>query len=191
MYSNEPIDLETERLRLVLYDRAIGLSDPGPQSASFWFDIHRRSVIAPARKMSDHWLCSRMLHEFFHAEKFFERAPSSLADEGTDLWMGEEVEAHLLEIRVLDQFTGGRYSKRLDEVLAAHPTLSGTALYWSLSVGDLTSLDSLFEPGTQDEMRTRGMAYIIHLGLRRAIATGGDQAALTKAYDDARNFSDQ
>ena len=129
------------------------------------YDPEWRALILRGIAFHKDWFDGIVGHELWHALLHRQDSVSALAPPLSDLWIGEELQAHELERKIIDRATTGQYVERLKQiVLNKKKKISLEALYDSISLEDLRSLDQIFGEPTQDEVHLRLAQYLFDMG---------------------------
>jgi len=127
------------------------------------------------------WEDAIKIHELLHYLRFLEHSPTAFAPSGSDLFVAEEVEAHMVESAVLNAGTQGRYSTTIKSVFNHHysDSLADTV---SSSAADIANqTDSLFGNSVTEEAASRAAQYDFEL-TRLWYQRQGDKDPAASAY---------
>lgn len=110
----------------------------------------------------DAWFEAVVLHELYHAQQHKIGAEGSKGGY-TEAWFREEVDAHILERRVLDTATSGVYAERLATVVSELAAPDIQTLTQAIQPSHVDYLNELFGPASENEMVLRRGQYYIDL----------------------------
>ncbi|MFH0928507.1 MAG: hypothetical protein V1821_03470 [bacterium] len=128
------------------------------------YDPEWRSLFLACYEFSPEWFEALAIHELEHARADRLNLPGAHADKNSAAWVAEEIGAHDLERRVLDNATAGGYAEKLTEISRKHinaPNLE--ALWQNITLDDLQNLDSVFGAAGEREASLRSAQYLIDL----------------------------
>lgn len=148
------------------------------------YDREWRALLMPAIDFADRgWFDALVIHEMHHGLCLKRNLPSSHAPTLSNAWISEELQAHELESRVLDEATAGRYFHRLGEIIKRSKSQSLDDFLVGLTAADVRSLDELFAPAGKLEGALRTAQYVLNLSLTWIDSRGGrTSAAKVRAY---------
>lgn len=152
-------------LEICLFDSK-ARNDPRNQFTLISFNPAFNAMMIAGIDFKEPWFSAFFLHEMYHVRKFREDAESSKKNQyGTDLWISEEVEAHLLETKILDSATKGKYLQAVKTIIDKRESYRDPdMLPSSLTIEELNSLDALFPASSKDESSFRLAQYIVTIG---------------------------
>lgn len=179
----EKISRDESRHEVAIYSRSV-LGNPRLHGSFLVYDREWRALLIPAIDFSDPgWLDALVIHEMYHGWCLRRNLPSSQAPMLSNAWIAEELAAHELESRVLDDSTAGRYSRRLGEIVGRSKSKSLDDFLAGLTAADVRSLDELFAPAGKLEGALRTAQYFLNLSLTWIDSQGGqNSAAKIRAY---------
>lgn len=184
----EPVQFGIDPLICVVPQQSAQVTE---SSASFDRNaVQGGCLVLRAIKWGDQaWQDAVEIHELFHYAKFLDKAPSAFAATGSDLYNGEEAEAHVLESRVLNAATQGRYDFALVDVFNRNYKPNVWETMKSAAPEVASQVDSLFLQPTYAEASLRGGQYEFEI-IRKWYARRGNKDPDQPAYKLMR-FGDQ
>lgn len=128
------------------------------------YDQSWRALMIGALDYPDkRWFDALAIHELWHAHMHKSGAPSATAPSLSDSWISEELQAHDLENKVLDNGTKGEYLKTVRSITSGiRGKLLGEFLQ-QIKTEHLIQLDKLFGKGSDREGSVRSSQYLITL----------------------------
>lgn len=154
-----------DKLEICFFTKA-DQGHPDLEGQQLFYRHNWEALMVAAIKYDPIWFDGFVLHEMMHAHFAKDKALSSTARMGSDLWISEEVVAHGLEHEVLFQATKGEYGRLLDEITASKNVQTLDEFFDSLTVDDFKKLDGLFLTAGRREMNLRLTQYLYDLGNR-------------------------
>jgi hypothetical protein len=152
-----------EYLELVFFARA-DLGNPMVHKDHLSYNAEWRALFIAALEYSDDaWFGALTEHELLHALRDKQGAPSARTQFGNDLYVTEELEAHDLEMDVLDLSTRGQYKARLNRIASSISARTTRQFISRVLPANFQELDALFSQPTMDERDFRAAQYILNL----------------------------
>ena len=148
----------------VIFYGHFALDHPRIKHRLLFYDSAWRAVIVGALNFTDEkWYNAILTHELWHAKMHRENNPTSIAPALSQPWIMEELQAHDIELAVLNARTGGNYMRKLREIIDRRPARSLKRFLAKLKPDDFRNLDSLFKPGIPEEVDIRAAQYALNL----------------------------
>ncbi len=148
----------------------------------------RALMVASLPFQDDSWFDAIVAHELWHAKRHRENAPSATAQQLSDLWIEEELEAHKLESEVLDHATSGEFQKRINALARERDSSSLDKFQARLRPDDLVKIDALFKPGLPEERDLRAGQYVLSIALVWTKAHYSGEALHQKEIESYRSI---
>jgi len=130
--------------------------------ASFWYDAQSRTIMVAALDWPERVFGAMLYHELHHALRHVEGTATHHLPSGSPEWYWEEVEAHIIEAKLLDRATEGGYFATFESALRAVDKSSWKTAYRCLDRATLGQLDVMLA-STDVDQRVAGTLLAQHL----------------------------
>ena len=157
---------DPQALEVVFYSHQ-AFRHPRIKGRLLFYDAEWRSLFMAALNWTDQkWFAAAFAHELWHAYMHRTGSLGATAPPLSDPWVQEEIAAHNLERKVLNQRTNGGYDQLLAEILSRTSGRSLVRFLARVSPKDILALDGFFTPGIPEETDIRAVQYFFNLGQR-------------------------
>lgn len=175
--SSDTIVRDPKSVGIVFYSR----QDMARHPASLWYDREKKAILVAAFDWDPNFIGAAIIHELGHALYDRQGRPSSTSANTTDEWIKEELDMHVLEMKLLDAKSGGKYFKAADQVLAGLGGLDDPVEILSVvDEGHLEALDAaITETVSQEEA---GLYVTQHALTLAARSTNGSTTEMVRFY---------
>lgn len=167
------------------------LGDPNAGLSPYRFRPEMGCILMSPEGLTTPWGEVVLLHEMWHA--YSELVTHTSREEPSerlgayDAIPGEESVAHVLETRLLDQWTSGRYLGSIRRFARTRIDRGDTVIGRAISEAEAVELNSLFAPSEQGEQSVRLFQYRFDVATSVLEMTGsGGPNAARDAYRAAR-----
>lgn len=156
-------------------------------SSIFW-DPHWRAMKITGIEWPETFLPAVLYHELGHGLSQSLNQASATAAPSSDLYKGEEIQMHRLELAVLDQACGGAYIKAIDQIVRRHKAKDWYSLVAKLEPEDLIELDRVAGTERCGAIASQVVVaqHLLSLGLRAIDIGDSTQKYPSKKGQDER-----